>query len=223
MEASEKLRDELDTIENMNTKEFGFTASPLGQDLFHWHVTLFGFGSETKLGQELTEWALKHTQISDFTANLEQDILLEMKFPPDFPENAPLFRIIRPRFKNIEMDLIVGEMNEGRKSMTVSRALEKSQGSWKTNTSVVDLIQQLRTFLLENNATIDMDSGSEGYALPTVGGFWRSYSAISPKTFGKTELENGGKIILPSSALEELSQVPLYLLKCDSIIKYQKG
>lgn len=39
-----------------------------------------------------------------------------------------------------------------------------------------------------------------------MGNFWRSFSAVLPTTFGRKEIEDGGKIILPTSALEDLSQ-----------------
>jgi hypothetical protein len=42
--------------------------------------------------------------------------------------------------------------------------------------------------------------------LTFVGNFWRSYNAVVPESYGRPELENGGKIVLPTSAFEELSE-----------------
>jgi hypothetical protein len=50
-----------------------------------------------------------------------------------------------------------------------------------------------------------MDATTEGYSIPTMGGFWKSFACQSPSSFGKKELENGGKIILPASSLEDLT------------------
>lgn len=50
---------DLKTLKEMNTKELGFSVSLVGKNLFHWQIKLFGFPHESKLGQELTEWALK--------------------------------------------------------------------------------------------------------------------------------------------------------------------
>lgn len=66
-----------------------------------------------------------------------------------------------------------------------------------------------------------MESPQEGYSLPTIGGFWRfvnnvagyltlrTFKSSNPVTGGKPELENSGKVIMPVSALEELSQFDL--------------
>ncbi len=67
-------------------------------------------------------------------------------------------------------------------------------------------IQQIRSLIIESGAQVDIEAGREGYSLPTVGNFWRSFSAVLPGTFGRKEVEDGGKIILPMSALEDLSQ-----------------
>jgi ubiquitin-protein ligase len=50
-EASERIRAEIVQLKELNTKELGFTAEPYNNDLYHWHVHLFGFGHQTKLGQ----------------------------------------------------------------------------------------------------------------------------------------------------------------------------
>lgn len=224
-EASERLQAELTQLKELNCKELGFTAEPKNNNLYHWHISLFGFGN-TKLGQDLVEWSLKHNQIHDNMKEIEQDILLEMKFPPNYPNQPPHFRIIRPRFQNIEVELTMTNQSGtttissntldtlngantalSRKSLSVSRVLEKSKDSWIPSSSIADIIQQIRTFFLESGAHIDVDSSAEGYSLPTIGGFWKSLTCVSPATVNKsTELEGGGKIILPPSALEDLSQ-----------------
>lgn len=214
---------ELLQLKEINTKELGFSATPSGNDLFHWHLKLFGFGNETTLGLSLTEWAIKHTTISDSTASIEQDILIEMKFPLNFPHAPPMFRIIRPRFENIDVDIVLPSKSpltttttsttsnansspSGRKSLTVSRAIEKSKDNWVPSTAIIDYIQQIRSFIIDIGAKVDLECGLEGYSLPTIGNFWRSFTAISPNRFGRPEIEDGGKIILPTSALEDLSQ-----------------
>lgn len=58
----------------------GFKAQPIHNDIFHWQVSLTGFG-DSKLGQDLLQWSLHHTQISDQMKEIEQDIQLELKFP----------------------------------------------------------------------------------------------------------------------------------------------
>ncbi len=183
--AIERLKIELMQLKELNTKELGYTAAPsgispplyhslfLGNDLFHWHVRLFGFGSDTPLGQQLTEWALKHTDINDTTKHLDQDILIEMKFPANFPMSPPLCRIVHPRFTNIEVDLTTSsnaisstttttttttsssvplssskpiEIPQARKTLSVSRAIEKSTDSWNPTLGVADCTWFLSLF-----------------------------------------------------------------------------
>eukprot|EP01114_Cavostelium_apophysatum_P014512 TRINITY_DN3787_c0_g1_i6.p1 TRINITY_DN3787_c0_g1~~TRINITY_DN3787_c0_g1_i6.p1 ORF type:complete len:1009 (+),score=225.69 TRINITY_DN3787_c0_g1_i6:144-3170(+) len=239
-EASERLRAEIIQLKDMNTKELmGFVAEPSGADLYHWHVKLSGFGEDTPIGRDLTEWTLRHTNIMDGIAELPREILLEMKFPPNYPHEPPLFRIVKPRFKNIEVEVRLntsgtfdksgatttvssgmieessqtegGEAEPGRerRSLSVSRVLERDKAGWTPTLSILEIIQQIRTFFLESGAKIDVENTLEGYSLPTVGKFWRSFSCVTPDTFGKKEIENGGKIILPMSALEELSHSEL--------------
>ena len=77
---------------------------------------------------------------------------------------------------------------------------------WNINSTVVDYIQQIRSFLLQNGAKVDINAApSEAYPMPTFGNFWRSYRAVTPQSFGRPELEHGGKMVLPASALEDLS------------------
>jgi len=172
-DATSRIRAELEQLKEMNTKELGFTAQPINSHLYHWHISLFGFGDHDSLGRDLTEWSLKHMQISDQTTEIQQEILLEMKFPRDWPAKSPHFRIIKPRFKNIEVELTLSnggdsmttisssiisskseedvEMQDvkGRKSLSVSRAIEKSKDSWVPSSSIAELIQQIRNYFLK--------------------------------------------------------------------------
>jgi hypothetical protein len=111
------------------------------------------------------EWALKHTQINDSTARVDQDIFLELKFPLKFPEEPPLMRIIRPKFVNLSVHLTADP-----KGLSVSRAIEKSDnGMWNPQMTVADYISQIRGYLLQIGASVDMEGGVDGYLMPTVG------------------------------------------------------
>lgn len=60
----------------------------------------FDYASE--LGQDLTEYTLLVDPMAVSTAESgdvrvkQAEILVEMKFPPDYPHSAPQFRLIRP-------------------------------------------------------------------------------------------------------------------------------
>jgi hypothetical protein len=52
-EATERILTEIQELKELNTKELGFSAAPSANDLYHWHVKLFGFGDASPLGQVL--------------------------------------------------------------------------------------------------------------------------------------------------------------------------
>ncbi len=72
--------------------------------------------------------------------------------------------------------------------------------------SVFDMIIAIRESLAKSGARVDMTTATAGYGLPTVNSFWRKYTARSPASFNRPEVEQGGKIILPVSAIEELTR-----------------
>ena len=59
-EAQQFLQIELDTMKEINTKELGFEAGPINNNLFHWQAKLTGFGQESHVGSALYELALRH-------------------------------------------------------------------------------------------------------------------------------------------------------------------
>jgi hypothetical protein len=220
--------------------------------LFEWityllfDISFFGFGHDTEFGRDLEEWAIRNISLHESAKEVDADIIMEMKFPFNYPNSAPLFRIIRPRFTNLEVDLkmsakisskspsskkrksnepqtssmetdnnkaniseeeisddedddIVSSSSSSthdnppsavppspnsnnpqptptstdRKLLTVSRALEAAKAKWNSSTHLLDFLPQIRNFLVESGAKIDMESTLEGYNLSTVGNFWR--------------------------------------------------
>ncbi len=127
------------------------------------------------------EWSVKNVPISDSSHKVDMDIHIEMKFPANYPHTAPLFRVIRPRFENIDADLkFVSKKSApeistapNRAALSVSRVLEKSKDSWDPSCTSFEMIQQIRAFFMESGAKVDMNATLEGHCLPTVGNFWR--------------------------------------------------
>lgn len=60
------------------------------------------FDYDSDLGQDLTEYTLMVDPMAVSTAESgdvrvqQAEILIEMKFPPNYPETAPQFRLVRP-------------------------------------------------------------------------------------------------------------------------------
>jgi hypothetical protein len=63
---------------------------------------LKNFDYDSDLGQDLTEYTLMVDPMAVSTAESgdvrvqQAEILIEMKFPPNYPETAPQFRLVRP-------------------------------------------------------------------------------------------------------------------------------
>ena len=62
------------------------------------------------------------------------------------------------------------------------------------------MVEEIKNQLSDKK--VDLEAGD--IDLSTVGFFWKKFLCISPKTYGKSEIENGGRIVLPASSLEVL-------------------
>eukprot|EP01117_Protostelium_nocturnum_P006305 TRINITY_DN2276_c1_g1_i1.p1 TRINITY_DN2276_c1_g1~~TRINITY_DN2276_c1_g1_i1.p1 ORF type:complete len:987 (-),score=366.44 TRINITY_DN2276_c1_g1_i1:33-2858(-) len=220
-EANMMLQTELLVLKETNTKEMGFEAGPIGNDLFYWRVKLTGFGHETKVGQQLYEIALnqmnQHANINYASNSLvEGEVILEIRFPPTYPLKRPSFRIVKPRFKSLEPDLIpilldknkspnLTEKKQKLEDSSANQIMRDADEPWNAQHSLIEVIQQIRTYIIDSGAEVDDDPALLNYPLETVGGFWKYFDAVVPKSAGRSDLEGGGKIILPPSALAELT------------------
>jgi hypothetical protein len=98
-------------------------------------------------------------------------------------------------------------MEEDVNPLSFSMQLEDaSKKGWNRNLSVFDIIRSIREALIKSGARVDMSTASPDYGLPTINSFWRRYTARTPASFNRPEVEAGGKIILPVSAIEELTR-----------------
>lgn len=211
------MRIDLESLKENNTKELGFEAGPIGQDLFYWKARLTGFGHDTKVGQQLYEIALNHIMQTNGAlspgSRVEGEVILEIKFPPNYPNKRPSFRIVKPRFKNIESDLIPtlffqsqrAEKKQKVENDTNGNNMAEEEEDWNSEHSLMEVIQQIRTYIIDSGAEVEKDTALENYPLTTVGGFWKYFTAVTPKSVTRQDLESGGKLILPPSALEELT------------------
>ncbi len=173
--------------------------------------------------------------MDDNTTNINDqlEIVLEMKFPPNYPQQPPEFRIVKPRFENIDIDLeglynssnsnnnnnndsandinsptsnnnTSGERENKRRHLSMSTAIDTlnskinnnnnningnnnsnnnnnndnngdanmatenvsispaNKKGWNpTSASIMELVQQIRSFIIDSNAKIDMEAGTE--------------------------------------------------------------
>ncbi len=59
-EATERIQEELKQIKSLDEAKIGFSASPSGQDLYHWNIRLRDFDYDTDLGQARIVLSLPH-------------------------------------------------------------------------------------------------------------------------------------------------------------------
>lgn len=105
-----------------------------------------------------------------------------------------------------------------KRGLSISHNFESALSNWDPSFSVVDILKQLH--LLIQKQVVDVEHADDEYAIPTVGTFWRLYTCesagksieINVTTFDanpcigdRLDIEHGGKIVLPPSAIEDLA------------------
>jgi len=232
-EATAQLKEELELVKMLSDEGLDFVAGPSANDLYHWNLRLRNFEYDTPLGQDLTEYTLRvdENAVAGNRRIEQAEILIEIKFAPDYPHSAPQFRLIRP---GLRLDKPIVSLNAGHgislrdstprpdgdhvqeastitsrgsNPLTFSTQLEgASKKGWSKNISILEIVSLIREALIKTGARVDMATATPNYGLPTINSFWHSYSVLSPAHFNKPEVEQGGKIILPLSAIEELTR-----------------
>ncbi len=210
-EAANRLEVEAEGLRETNaSRVLGFIASPCGNALAHWDLTLLGdsFDPSSPLGMQLIEWTMNHGRLDGSGSNSNvvrpADVQIEILMPRDFPDRGPTFRLIAPRFRDVlRLNLSLSRSaspgsDDPRAMMTVSRDFDTA---WDPNLSMAEIVAQVRARLEE--AEVDLEAGKDA-SLATVGGFWRTYVCMTPAAVGRPEQEHTGQITLPSSALEQL-------------------
>jgi hypothetical protein len=188
-----------------NQRKLGFTASPSPNDPYQWLFRLY-FQRESRRGQELKAWVERTLELDDQRVLRKRplaEVQLEVRFPFTYPATPPSFRVIEPRFKgDLSLEENVSHSSDASTAgLELSGLLEKAPLWVSGELKPLRLLgEQLKAFIEASPLPIDLDSGVGGHALPTVGGFWRTYTAQR----GPAASENGGKIILPVSAIQEL-------------------
>lgn len=89
-----------------------------------------------------------------------------------------------------------------REGLSASRQIEATL-PWGSCVSLRQIIE--RIYLSVQQLELDNSGATYEFALPTVGGFWRVYRCFAIGD-DRPDIEHGGKIILPPSAIEELAQ-----------------
>lgn len=87
-EASLRLAQEIQAMAK-SPESHGFSAEPMGDNLYVWSVVLQGF--DGPLNTDLDAWAAR--------SGKPKGVHLRMIFPADYPMAPPFVRVLYPRFK----------------------------------------------------------------------------------------------------------------------------
>jgi len=131
---------DLKAIMKSQPEQFGYSANPINDDLYHWEVKLFGFEKGTLLQQDLD--ALKRKTSED-------DIRLDMKFPKDYPFSPPFIRVVRPRFQFLTGHVTVGG--------SICMELLTRSG-WSPGNDIESILIQIRSEIMSGGARLDLQN-----------------------------------------------------------------
>lgn len=188
-------------------------------DNFNWTVAFTRFDDSSNLGQGLMQLALieEENDLSKgpnssflrprhiFRSNKIEpsEIICEIRFPYDFPESAPLFRLITPFFINLTEGFFKSEIERfmfSQKSNHNGMQIETTE-SRLSDISITDMITSIRDSLVTKDPEIDLKSATFGNT--TVSNAWYVLGAKAA-TNEYADVESTGRIYLPSSILSDV-------------------
>jgi len=92
--ATELLETEVLFLQKLDQKT-GICITPLNENLFHWQVEFCHFNRWKHFGTELMNFTIAANE----EATEPAPVVFEIKFPLNFPERDPMFRLITPPFE----------------------------------------------------------------------------------------------------------------------------
>jgi len=141
--ATMRLIKDLKNIQKTNPKDLGFSAAPVldqksgMENLYQWHVKLFGFDKDTDLYKDM-EMFKKKTQ--------QDHILIELRFSKDYPFAPPFVRVVRPRFAFRTGHVTIGG--------SICMELLTNSG-WNSTNDIESILIQIRAEMTGGNARLD--------------------------------------------------------------------
>jgi len=139
--ASRLMLDYLQLVEN-DTSSLGFTALPYNEDLFVWHVKMFGFENESEFTEDLKKYAKGAGNGQDY-------VLFEMNFPQDYPNKPPFIRVLKPRFQHLTGHITIGG--------SICMQLLTTSG-WSPANSIESIFVQIHCEILTGKPRLDFNN-----------------------------------------------------------------
>mmetsp|Transcript_12279 Transcript_12279/g.16982 ORF Transcript_12279/g.16982 Transcript_12279/m.16982 type:complete len:263 (+) Transcript_12279:111-899(+) len=140
-QATEHLSAELKRLMQCSKEceKEGYSIEVVDDNIFKWHVTLFGFSEETQIAQDLQMYKAETGK---------DNVLLEVIFPFNYPALPPFLRVIYPRFIQYTGHITIGG-SVCIKDLTIS--------GWDPKNDLTSFFVMIRNILVEGGALIDME------------------------------------------------------------------
>jgi len=147
-QATMRLINDLKNLRKQKPESLGFSADPVVdtksgmENLYHWHIKLFGVDSESPLYKDMI----------DFKKKTGHDhVLIEMRFSKEYPHYPPFVRVVRPRFA----------FRTGHVTMGGSICMELLTNSgWNATNDIESILIQITAELVSGGARLDHGSGT---------------------------------------------------------------
>lgn len=146
-QATMRLINDLKALRKQKSDELGFRADPVPEknsgmeNLYHWHIKLFGIDKDAPLYKDMQEFKKK--------TNYDH-ILIEMRFSKDYPHVPPFVRVVRPRF----------QFRTGHVTLGGSICMELLTNSgWNATNDIESILVQITAELVSGGARLDSSSG----------------------------------------------------------------
>jgi len=131
--ASQRLAQELRHIMKSKPEENGYHVELVDDNMYLWEVRFFNFDAKEPIAIDMASQRIK-------------EIVMQIKFPPDYPFSPPFCRIIRPRFAFHTGHVTVGG--------SICMELLTRKG-WSPENTVEALCMSIRSTWLAGGARLD--------------------------------------------------------------------
>eukprot|EP01090_Pellita_catalonica_P013057 TRINITY_DN3011_c0_g1_i1.p1 TRINITY_DN3011_c0_g1~~TRINITY_DN3011_c0_g1_i1.p1 ORF type:complete len:235 (-),score=41.49 TRINITY_DN3011_c0_g1_i1:19-723(-) len=144
-EATQALIAALKKIKKANLKTDGIDVQTVEDNIYKWHVKLFGFDQGSQIQQDMFMYE---------SVTGKDHVLVEVAFTGGFPGVPPFMRVVYPRFHQYTGHITVGG------SICVK---DLTKTGWKEEFELSTFFIMIRNLLLEGNALVDLGSAGTEY------------------------------------------------------------
>ena len=131
--ASQRLAQELRHIAKSKPQENGYSVDLVGDNMYLWEVRFFDFDAAEPIAKDMKAAGVR-------------DIVMHVRFPPDYPFSPPFCRIIRPRF----------QFHTGHVTVGGSICMELlTRSGWSPENTIEAVCMSIRSTWLAGGARLD--------------------------------------------------------------------